>query len=117
MLRFLCDENFNGHLLRALLQRMPTLEVVRVQDVGLQGQDDPVVLAWAAANGRMLLTHDNSTMTDHVRVRLESGATVPGVFIVDLRATFAEVIESVMILNECSEQVEWQGRVEHLPLS
>ncbi len=48
MLRLVADENFNGDIVRALFLRRPDLDVVRVQDVGLAGADDPRVLAWAA---------------------------------------------------------------------
>jgi hypothetical protein len=37
------------------------LDVVRVQDVGLAETPDPVILAWAAGEERILLTHDRET--------------------------------------------------------
>lgn len=46
MLRLLSDENFNGDIVRGLLLRCPKLDLVRVQDSGLDGVDDPAVL-WA----------------------------------------------------------------------
>jgi hypothetical protein len=42
MLRLLADENFNGDIVRALMLRRATLDIVRVQDVGLEGRDDPL---------------------------------------------------------------------------
>ena len=44
MLRLLSDENFNGDIVRGLLLRQPDLDILRVQDVGLSGADDPNVL-------------------------------------------------------------------------
>jgi hypothetical protein len=44
MLRLATDEDFNNRILRGLLRRMPDLDVVRVQDVGLSGSEDPEVL-------------------------------------------------------------------------
>ena len=38
MLRLAADENFNGDMIRGLLRRSPSLDIVRVQDVGLSGQ-------------------------------------------------------------------------------
>jgi predicted nuclease of predicted toxin-antitoxin system len=58
MLRPLADENFNSDIVRGLLLRQPNLDIARVQDVGLAGADDPEVLAWAAENNRIVLTHD-----------------------------------------------------------
>jgi predicted nuclease of predicted toxin-antitoxin system len=58
VLRLLADENFNGIVFRELLLREPALDLVRAQDLRLVGRPDPVVLDWAAAQGRVLLTHD-----------------------------------------------------------
>jgi predicted nuclease of predicted toxin-antitoxin system len=63
MLPLSTDEDFNNRILRGLLRRMPDLDVTRVQDVGLSGSEDPDVLEWAAGEGRVLLTHDASTMS------------------------------------------------------
>jgi Domain of unknown function (DUF5615) len=62
-LRWLADENFNNDILRALFRRDPTMDIVRVQDVGLSGVNDPALLVWAADAKRVLLTHDVSTIT------------------------------------------------------
>ncbi len=58
MLRLAVDENFNNDIVRGLLRRKPELDIVRIQDVGLSGADDPTVLEWAARENRVLLTHD-----------------------------------------------------------
>ena len=52
MLRLAADENFNNNVIRGLLRRVPALDIVRIQDVGLSGADDPSVLEWAALEGR-----------------------------------------------------------------
>ena len=60
MLQLATDENFNGDIVRGVLFRLPDLNLVRVQDVGLEGAIDPVVLAWAAQNQRIAVTHDRA---------------------------------------------------------
>lgn len=62
MLRLAADENFNVDIVRGLLRRLPDLDIVHVQDAGLSGADDPAVLEWVARDGRVLLTHDISTL-------------------------------------------------------
>ncbi|MBE2200294.1 MAG: DUF5615 family PIN-like protein [Anaerolinea sp.] len=57
MLKLAADENFNNKILRGLQQRLPDLDIVRVQDSEAAEADDPAVLAWAASQGRILLTH------------------------------------------------------------
>jgi hypothetical protein len=49
MLRLLSDENFNGDIVRGLLLRQNDLDIVRVQDVGLDGFQDPDILEWAVS--------------------------------------------------------------------
>jgi hypothetical protein len=61
----LADENFNNDILRALFRADPELDIVRAQDVGLTGTSDDALLAWAADQNRVLLTHDVSTITAH----------------------------------------------------
>ena len=63
MLLLVADENFNNDILRGLLQCDPSLDIVRIQDVGLTHARDPDVLEWAAQENRVLLTHDKNTIT------------------------------------------------------
>ena len=77
MLRLLADGNFNGDIVRALLLRQPDLDIVRVQDVGLAGVGDLDILAWAAANDRIILTHDRATLPDYAYGRLAIGENMP----------------------------------------
>jgi predicted nuclease of predicted toxin-antitoxin system len=62
MLRLLSDENFNADVVRGLRLREPNIDLVRIQDIGLRGLDDESILAWAAENDRIVLTHDRATM-------------------------------------------------------
>lgn len=80
MLRLAADENFSNDIIRGLLRRKPDLDIVRVQDVGLSGAGDPTILEWAAQEGRVLLTHDVSTLTRYAYERVEAGKHMPGVF-------------------------------------
>ena len=58
----------------------PDVDLVRVQDAGLSGHEDPDVLAWAADNGRIILTNDKRTMIAFARQRVDDGLPMPGVF-------------------------------------
>jgi predicted nuclease of predicted toxin-antitoxin system len=72
------DENFNNDVVRGMLRRSPSLDTLRVQDAGLQSGDDPTVLAWAATEGRVLVSHDVSTLTAHAYARVRAGQPMPG---------------------------------------
>ncbi len=116
MLRLLADENFNGDIVRGLLLRQADIDIVRVQDVGLAAADDPDVLAWAAGNDRIVLTHDVATMPDFAYDRVAAGEKMAGVFIVRDRFPVGQAIREIQLMVECTEQDEWNGRAVHLPL-
>jgi predicted nuclease of predicted toxin-antitoxin system len=116
MLSLLSDENFNGDIIRGLFLRQPNLDLLRVQDVGLQEVDDPAILAWAAINERILLTHDRATMPDFAYNRLVASEPMVGVFVVNDRMPIRQAIDELLLLIDFSTQVEWKGVVLYLPL-
>ncbi|WP_008311713.1 DUF5615 family PIN-like protein [Leptolyngbya sp. PCC 6406] len=116
MLSLLSDENFNGDIVRGLMLRQPNLDLLRVQDVGLREVDDPAILAWAASNGRILLTHDRATMPDFAYNRLVRGEPIAGMFVVNDRMPVRQAIDELLLLLDCSEQAEWKNVVLYLPL-
>jgi hypothetical protein len=116
MLRLAADENFNNDVVRGLIRRKPDVDLVRIQDAGLSGSDDPEVLAWAAQQGRVLLTHDVSTMTRYAYDRVKAGQAMPGIFEVNRRLPIGELIDELLLLVECSLEREWEGQVRYLPL-
>jgi hypothetical protein len=116
MLRLVADENFNNDIVWGLVRRLPTIDIVRIQDVGLSGADDPAVLAWAAQEDRILLTHDAKTITRYAHERVASGEPMPGVFEVRRSVPVGLVIEDLLLIAECSVEGEWEGQVGYLPL-
>jgi hypothetical protein len=116
LLRLLADENFNGSIIRGLVRRQPKVDMVRAQDVGLSGVDDCTVLAWAASEGRVLLTHDQKTMPKYAYERAVAGLSMPGVCIGDTDLSVQQAIDDILLLVECSEEHEWEEQVRYLPL-
>jgi len=111
------EENFHGDIVRGLRRRLPAVDLVRIQDIGLAGIDDPTLLDWANQHDRILLTHDRATMPLHVLQRLHSGLKVAGIFIVDDRAAIGRIIDELALVIQCSDQNEWQDQVVYFPLS
>lgn len=116
MLRYLADENFNNDVVRGVRRRVPGVDIVRVQDVGLSGADDPAVLAWAAGKGRLLLTHDVRAITAYARERVQTSQAMPGVIEIGRGVPMAVAIEDLVLLAECSLDGEWEGQILYLPL-
>lgn len=113
-MRFLTDINFSGVILRGLRRADPAIDIVRAQDVGLDGVDDQVLLEWAASEGRVLLTHDRRTIPDFAWQRVSAGDVMPGVLVIDRRLRIGQVIDDLLVVASCSEMGEWASRVEYL---
>ncbi len=116
MLRLAADENLNYNIVRRVLRVNPKVDIVRVQEAGLSGADDPTVLAWAANESRVLLSHDVVTMTKYAYERIAAGESMPGLFEVSFRSSIGRIIEDILLLVECSFDNEWEGQVRYLPL-
>lgn len=116
MLRFLVDEDFDNRILRGLLRRQPDLDIVRVQDTHLSGEDDETILDWTFQEGRILLTHDASTMTDFAYQRMREGKSVLGIVEVPQWLGIGAAIEDILtIAMSCAEE-EFENRIEFLPI-
>jgi hypothetical protein len=116
MLRFLADENFNNDIVRGLRRLWPDADISTVQGLGMHGAADSDVLEWAAANERILLTHDWRTMPGHVRDRLARNEPVSGVLVVPTTLPLRRAIEEVAIVAVCSEPADWRDQIVRLPL-
>jgi hypothetical protein len=116
MLLLLSDENFNGDIVRGLFRRHSDLDLVRVQDVGLSHTPDPDILEWAATQGRVLLSHDVSTVPPAAYQRVGDGRPMPGVLIVPDRMPIGQAIDEILFLSVDVEPGEWNDQVVFLPL-
>lgn len=116
MPRFLADENFDNNILRGLWYHEASLDVVRVQDVGLLGADDPTILAWAAQEGRVMLTHDVATLVGYAYARVDAGHPMPGVVAVRNTVSIGRAVDDILLLAKGSIEGEWEDKVLYLPL-
>ncbi len=117
MLRLLADENLDCDLVRGALRRRPTLDIVRAQEVGLSGVKDPDILAWAAQESRVVLTHDVKTMTRFGLERITAGLSMAGLFMVHQEgAALSKLIDDLLLLDDCSDTEEWANQITYLPL-
>lgn len=116
MIALAVDENFDHHILRALVRRLPGLDARTVHTAGLAGADDPAVLAWAAKEERVLLTHDVRTVTRFAYDRVARGDPMPGVIEVRDLAPIGEVINDLELVLSCSTPDDFKDQVFYVPL-
>lgn len=96
MINFLTDENIDPALLNQLRRHLPEIDVIDVRDVGLDSTPDPVILQWAADNGRVLITHDVNLMRGFANQRVEAGLPMPGVILVPEGVPFGPTIQGII---------------------
>lgn len=116
-MRFAADENVNNDLLRGLRCLFPEIDMIRVQDTENYQAGDPVVLAWAAREGRNLITHDVNSMTRYAYERIAAGLDMPGVLVVPGLAPLGKIIEDLALIAGAGEADEWANKVTYLPIS
>ena len=115
--KWLADENFRNAIIRGLVRRAPTFDIVRAQDIPeLAGRDDLAVLSYATSEGRVVVTHDISTMIPamHAQTGLASRCA-PIVFVPDSVPT-GSAIQELLLLDTCAVETDWIAGVLYLPL-
>jgi hypothetical protein len=114
--RFLADHDLNEHILDGVQRREPALEFVRARDVGMSDRNDAEVLAFAAQNGFIVVSHDVNTMIGAARKCIDTGAGMNGLLMVQQTKSIAPVIESLVMIRSASDAEEWHGQIQFLPL-
>ncbi len=117
MLRLASDADVHGDILNGLHRRLPEIDLVRVQDALPEGTLDPEVLAWAAAENRVLITNDRNTMIGFARKRVAAGEPVPGLIATTNKQSEVAAIEDILLVAEYMPEEEIRGQVVvYLPI-
>jgi hypothetical protein len=94
MIRFLADASLHDAIVTGCRRREPAIDFLSAHEARLEAVSDPVVLAFATLQNRILVTSDLRTMPRHFGHFLEFNGACAGVFLVRQRASLAEVIEA-----------------------
>lgn len=73
------------------------------------------MLAFAAEQNRILVTHDFQTMPRHFGEFLMRRQSSPGVFLVNLHAAIGDVIDDLVLIWAASDAEEWESRIVKVP--
>jgi len=114
-IRFQADEDFNEDIVSGVLRRIPEIDFQTSSEANLEGVADLEVLAAAARERRVLVTHDRKTMPLHFGRFIETEIS-PGVFIVSQRAGIPGIIEELILIWVASEAEEYTNSIRTLPL-
>jgi hypothetical protein len=111
MLRLASDADVHGEIIRGLRRRLPEIDLVRVQDALPEGMPDPAVLAWAAAENRVLLTNNRNTMVGFAYGRVATGEPVPGLIATTNEQSIGSAIDDILLITEYMAEEEIREQV------
>ena len=115
MIRFLADADFNHAIVKGCRRQEPTLDFLSANDARLQGVSDREVLAIAAEQNRILVTHDVRTMPRHFGEFLMKRGSSPGVFLMSQYTPIGAVIDELVLIWAASDADEWKNRILNIP--
>ncbi len=114
-IRFQADADLNQIILSAVLRREPAIDFQTAIAGEIGGIDDPDVLARAAKEGRVLVTHDRKTMPWHFADFIAQ-ETSPGLLIIPQSLPVAVAVEDLLLIWSATDAEEWRDRILILPL-
>ncbi len=113
--RFQADADLHQMIVTALVRREPGVDFQTATAAQLQGLSDPEVLQRTAADGRALVSHDQSTMPQYFAELIQHQEST-GLLIVPQHLSYSIVVEELLLIWEASEAEEWVNRIAYLPL-
>jgi hypothetical protein len=112
---FQADADLNQNILLATVRQQPGIDFQSATKAGLIGLNDQEVLALAAREGRVLVSHDLRTMPAHFGWFVESNRS-PGVILMPQHLPIGLCSEQLVLIWSATEAEEWVNRICYLPL-
>jgi predicted nuclease of predicted toxin-antitoxin system len=116
MLRLMTDEDVHGDIVDGLRRGQPAVDMVRAQDVGLSHTPDPVILEWAAREGRVIVSLDKKTLAVDAWNRVRCGLPMAGVVILRNVLTIGQAISELELIALAGNPEDLKDQVIYLPL-
>ncbi|MGG6267660.1 DUF5615 family PIN-like protein [Leptolyngbya sp. AN03gr2] len=113
-IRFQADADLRQAIVTGVTRRQPNLDFQSANEAELEGLKDPEVLALAARQGRVLVTHDRKTMPTEFGQFIVS-QTSSGVLILSQNLPIGEAIDAIILIWEASVSEEWVNQIMTFP--
>ena len=114
--RFLADHDLNERIVEGVLRHEPAAQFFLAREFGWQELPDDELLARAAKEGFIIVSHDVSTLSAAAIQRVERGEPMAGVLLVRQRRAFGDVIEHLVMIWTAAEAEEYANLIQYLPL-
>lgn len=113
-LPFQADADPNQIIVSAVVRRVPAIDFRTATAAGLAGLKDLDVLAVAASDGRILVTHDQTTMPRYFAEFVQSQRS-SGLIVVPQHLPVGEVADDLILIWTAMAE-EWTNRIAFLPI-
>jgi predicted nuclease of predicted toxin-antitoxin system len=113
-IRFQADADLRHAIVTGVKRRQANLDFQSANVAGLKGIKDPEVLAIAARDNRILVTHDRKTMPAEFGQFILSNSS-SGVLILSQNLPINEAIEAIILVWEASTAEEWINQIMTFP--
>jgi len=114
-IRLQADADLNQIIVSAVVRLAPAVDFRTATAAGLAGLKDDEVLALAAGDGRILVTHDQTTMPRHFDEFVRSQRS-PGVIVVPQHLGIRQVADDLILIWTATKAEEWTNRIAFLPV-
>jgi hypothetical protein len=111
MLRLATDADVHGDIIRGLRRRLSHIDLIRVQDALPEGTQDRVILEWAAAENRVLITNDRNTMVGFANERVTTGLVMPGLIVTNNSQSIGSAIDDILLLAEHATEGDIRSQI------
>lgn len=112
--RFQADNDLDQRIVVAARRLDPAVDFQTASALGLHHLSDPEVLALAAREGRILVSHDRRTLPGHFGEFVASQRS-PGLIVVSQRLPVGRAAELLHLLWAASEAEEYVDAIYDLP--
>jgi hypothetical protein len=102
-IRFQADADLNEEIVAGVVRQEPDIDFRTATEASLHGLPDEEVLAYAAQEARILVTHDRRTMPAHFD-KFIVNQTSPGACIISQKTRVRDAIQELLLLWSASEQ-------------
>lgn len=114
-IRYQADADLNQVIVTGVLRREASINFQTATAARLEGVKDAEVLAIAAQQQRILISHDRKTMPSEFAEFITNNQS-SGVIIVSRKVAIEVVIEELILIWAVCSAEEWIDRIAKIPL-
>lgn len=115
IVRFQADADFKQAIVKGAMRRQPSLDFQSANAAELEGKSDREVLAIAAQDKRVLVTHDRKTMPAEFGKFIEIKNS-SGLIVLSQNLPVNDAIEAFILVWEASTAEEWTNQIMSIPI-